>query len=877
MSRSIEERQALSRKIPQVLKDFVLNNTSNAMFAAYEDKIVIVNSQCLSMFGCSDPADMIDHVLFDFMTPESALGASERRSQRIAGYPSPEPYIADCIGLDGRAFKAEISVIPWPSEPHVFVAMMHDRTGDDSSIKALRDAEKLYRTIAETLPVGVFLIDESGNQLYINERASKITGYSVEELMRGVWMIHPDDSLAWELCERALQDGTSGYDYETICIRKDGSFLPVSISWHPVIGSNGNIKGLCITLTDISEHKKAEAALHKADERYKLLTENSTDILWEMDLEGRFTYISPAIKRLGYDAEEWIGRTLLDFLPEAEHDVHLSLVKADLDNPAPCLYEVRACRKDGSPVWLELSVDFLKESGIPVRIQGAARDISARKRAEINLQQTTQELEAIVQAFPDLYFLVTADGMIINYHASDIAELYTPPAEFMGKRMQDVLPENVARRYEEWLTKAFETKSQVTFEYSLMMPSGDNRYEARCVPMPEEQILIVVRNITDHYRISKALRESEQKHKSIVENSSDIIVLDNANGDIVYLSPAIKQISGYEPEELLGSNPWFIYPDDLDKVIDLHRKAHSGVSGTNCEYRIITKSGETKWVSHSWSPIFAEDKLEMVVSIVRDVTEKKKAEEELRKAHADLEKAYQLQREFLNNVTHEVRTPLTAVRGYVEMLLEGMAGPVTDSQAELLRKVLSSSGHLLEIVSGVLEIARLQSGAAMLYPKVCNPMHIIEKAVSAVLPQALRKGLKINTELDSPSCLGVYDEDKLVAILTNLLSNAVKFTAEGKIDLIVTYTSSCIEIIVSDTGMGIPARDLGSIFDEFSQLDYPKKHKPTGFGIGLAIVANMVETIGATLVVSSRKDVGTAFTLSVPTLAENPLYMAKPT
>lgn len=605
----------------------------------------------------------------------------------------------------------------------------------------------LYKTLVGTVPAGVILEEPSGNAVYANEEAARITGYSVEELRNGVWMGHPDETEGRAIYENALKHGTAGTNYEMRLVRKDGRVIWVSVSWRPAFDDSGRLIYLYTMFTEITEHKRTEKALEEAEERYRLLAENASDILWQMDAQGTFTYMSQAIRQSGYEPEEWVGHQPTDFLAEEDKHVFLSTFFEDLRSPGPKRYEVRVHRKDGSLAWLEIVVDFVLVNGIPVKVQGIARDITERKQAE------------------------------------------------------------------------------------------------------------------------EALLESEERYKSIVENSSDLIMLTQPDGTVSYLSPACEDMLGYEPAELVGQKPWIVHPDDSDRATQAFERAMAGQRGMNLEERIITKSGEVRWVSHSWSPVFAEDgSLRMVASVVRDITQRKQSEEALRKAHSDLERAYELQREFLNNVTHEVRTPLTAIHGYARMFLEGLVGPVSAEQASVLRKMLSCSDHLLETVGGVLEIARLKSGMILLRPKVCSPCQVVDKVVSVILPEARQKGLAVNVNFPGKDTTGLYDREKLITILSNLLSNAVKFTQKGEIEVTVDCGASGAEVVIADPGVGISQSDLPSIFDEFRQLDSPGRRKPAGFGIGLAIVASMVDTIGASLTVSSRKGVGTAFTLEVPTL-----------
>jgi len=141
-----------------------------------------------------------------------------------------------------------------------------------------------------------------------------------------------------------------------------------------------------------------------------------------------------------------------------------------------------------------------------------------------------------------------------------------------------------------------------------------------------EGVIEYVRNITGRKQAEEELRQSEERYRCIVENSKDVIMLTNTDGTINYLSPAAKNILGYDPEELVGKQPWIIHPEDLKRVKEAHFKALKGESGEILPYRVITKSGAVRWVSHSWSPISKNGKLDLAVSIIRDVTERKEAQ-----------------------------------------------------------------------------------------------------------------------------------------------------------------------------------------------------------------------------------------------------------
>lgn len=781
--------------VPRSVRALVLNDRRHPLAVTWRDRIAMVNESYLRLFGFADASEIVGRCIYDRLTPRSLADAHNAVRLRMEGRPLKDPQTFECIRADGETFWLEAITLAVSSDPSMAITMLREVTPSEDSITGLREMQSYYRTLTEALPLGVIIEDHRGRNIYVNRRASELTLYSREELLAGgICLTHPDDVGSEGAPVGDLE--AREQELQTRFVRKDGSVFWACVSVGNITGLDGRLLGRYSIFRDISmqkaaeheartlneelesrvrmrtamlaatnielqrenaERKEAQRALAKAEEQYRLLAENASDIIWQMNLDGIFTYVSAAVRQYGYEPEEWIGHDLLVFLPPEEHELYLRRRSADRNEPSPRRYEVQMLRKDGSGVWMEVLVDLIFEDGVPFRLQGVARDITQRRIAQ------------------------------------------------------------------------------------------------------------------------NALRESEQLYRSIVENTRDLIMLTHADGQTYYLSPAVRDLLGYEPSELIGSSWRVIHPDDLDFVRRINARALAGEPGSDAEYRVVRKDGQVRWVSHSWSPILSDGALQTVVSIVRDVTERRVAEQTLREAHSNLEKAYELQRQFLNNVSHEVRTPLTAVKGYAEMLLEGTAGPVSAEQAGMLRKVAHSTDSLLDIVGAVLEIARVRSGTVSVQPRVCQPCDAVRRAIAAILPQAEQKGLRVRAELPSTPRHGMYDEGKLTVIVANLLSNAVKFTPAGGIDVLVTYTddlassgcphSGCgVEIIIADTGIGIRRQDFAAVFDEFRQMDYPGKHKPAGFGIGLAIVAAMVEAIGGTFTLSSKKGVGTAFTLQAPAL-----------
>jgi PAS domain S-box-containing protein len=180
-------------------------------------------------------------------------------------------------------------------------------------------------------------------------------------------------------------------------------------------------------------------------------------------------------------------------------------------------------------------------------------------------------------------------------------------------------------------------------EYRFRSKNGNviiTRYSGEVIDFSGEQtVLSVLIDITNSKKADDLLRDSEEKYRSIVENTQDIIMLTNPDGRVGYISPACRTVLEYQPDDLLGKTPEIFYPDDIEKVHDALTKALQGISGSNFQYRIVTKDRKIKWVSHSWSSIFNENHiLKYVVSVVRDITDIKLAEQNLKMKIEELEK-----------------------------------------------------------------------------------------------------------------------------------------------------------------------------------------------------------------------------------------------
>ncbi|MEH2049861.1 MAG: PAS domain-containing protein [Nostoc sp.] len=254
-------------------------------------------------------------------------------------------------------------------------------------------------------------------------------------------------------------------------------------------------------------------------------------------------------------------------------------------------------------------------------------ETTKRQAVESQLRQKTSEFAAILQVLPDLYFRLDADGSILDYKQGLMQSLYIPPGDYQGKSLRECLPTAVGDRFYQAITQVLETQSEVSFEYTLPLPEGKNHFEARLLPLPDQQIIVLVRDTNEN--IQAALIESDAKFRSIVENANNVIFALTLEGIFSYVSPNWTEIFGHEVAEVEGKSfiP-FIHPDDVHICTDyFQRILTTGEKQKAIEYRIQHKNGSWRWHTSNSSAIRdANGNVLYFVGICYDTTDRKEAE-----------------------------------------------------------------------------------------------------------------------------------------------------------------------------------------------------------------------------------------------------------
>jgi protein-histidine pros-kinase len=256
----------------------------------------------------------------------------------------------------------------------------------------------------------------------------------------------------------------------------------------------------------------------------------------------------------------------------------------------------------------------------------------------------------------------------------------------------------------------------------------------------------------------------------------------------------------------------------------------------------------------------------LVSCVVRDITERKRAQRDLQEKNLELVSANQAKDRFLANMTHELRTPLNAILGFTGTLLMKLPGPLTAEQEKQLRTVQESATHLLELISTVLELSKIDIGGMKLFPEPVDLRKVVEEVCAVVAPLATARRIAVRTAIAPEAGTVTLDPRMFKQILFNLLTNAVKFSDVGAcVDVAANRSDTgSLRLQVRDTGIGIAPGDLDKLFVEFQQLDAGSARRHEGTGLGLAITRGLVECQGGSIAVESAPGRGTTFTVVLP-------------
>jgi PAS domain S-box-containing protein len=400
-------------------------------------------------------------------------------------------------------------------------------------------------------------------------------------------------------------------------------------------------------------------------------------------------------------------------------------------------------------------------------------------------------------------------------------------------------------------------------------------------PIEPPVLVATVRALLRSRDADLALRESESRFRQMADTAPVLIWMAGIDAKCEWLNRPWLEFTGRSMEAELGDG-WTegMHPDDYDRCMQVYLGAFAQRQPFSMEYRLRRHDGEFRWLLDNGVPRFdGGGGFLGYIGTCIDITERKAAEAEREallasereaRLEADAariaaEQANVAKSDFLAVMSHELRTPLNAIGGYVDLLELGIRGPVTAEQLTDLDRIRRNQLHLLGLINNILNFAKLEAGHVEVHITEAPLPPILAGMEPLIEPQLRAKALAYRYEPCDPDLAVHTDVEKTQQILLNLLSNAIKFTERGgRIELTCRATTDAVEVIVRDTGCGIPPEKLDAIFEPFVQVEQRLTRQGQGTGLGLAISRDLARALDGDLVVESRLGEGATFTLKLP-------------
>lgn len=717
--------------------------------------------------------------------------------------------------------------------------------------------------------------DVSSGTLTWSDEVYRIFGYAPREFIpdyeKFLASIHPDDVDAVKNAVNLALSDRATYNIEHRIIHPDGEVRTVREIGEVSYDEDGRPDRMMGTVQDITEMAAAEAALRESEKQYRLLADNSKDLIYRYELqpERGFTYVSPSSSDLiGYTPDEHYADPDLGFKlihpDDASKLNSLMNMETELENPIV----LRWNHKNGGTVWMEQqNIRIFDDKGELIAIEGASRDITERKHAEQIIIDSEEMKSKILNSMQDGMALADMDGRMVQVNEAMTTIYGYSVEELTSMNALELIRPDYHRVFMEFQKQLIETGSFAGETVDIRKGGAELFTEIRgaLIRLKEEPYLLaIIRDVTDRKIAEDALRESEERFRAIFESTSDCILVWDKDYNYLFANQAAIDQVGAQREQVIGKNireGLGHVPDFMNLWISrIDRAVHFGKS-----FRVedADQIGDRTAYSESVvSPIMGRDGQVFAVGVVyRDITDRKEMEQaisehahnlaqtnlELRKKNTELD-------EFTYVASHDLQEPLRKITAFSSLLQKDLGEDMPERARLDLHYIVDAAGRMQTLVQDLLLLSR--TGRAALKQTMISPRKCAQKALDALSVRLAETGAEIIWD-DLPEVLG--DESLLVQLYQNLIGNGLKFIGQDSPVIHISFERENGDIVygVKDNGIGIKPDYTEQIFSPFKRLHSRAEYE--GSGIGLAICRKIVEMHGGRLWVESEPGRGAHF------------------
>jgi PAS domain S-box-containing protein len=716
--------------------------------------------------------------------------------------------------------------------------------------------------------------------VWCSERMEEVLGYPRERFLEepGFWgsLVHPDDldaaHAAYERSVRTLEP----FDHEYRMRAADGTY-----HWFRdravFIEGDDEARHWKGVMLEITERKQTELRVRELEAKYRNLVEQLPAVTYLDALDEQHTclYLSPQAEQLLGISPHVFG-TLEVWAACLHPDDRDETLRAVLEHERagePFTLEYRMLGEDGREVWIRDTASVVRDaSGEPVCIQGLYQDVTAERQQEAERNETLAKFQALVEQLPAAVYIEGADGSASSPF-------------FLSRRYEDIFGYTVEERLADpglWAailhpddreaaisaaSRSAATGEPFRMDYRVVRKDGSVTW------VHDETVLVrdaageplfwqgIASDVTERKRTEEELRAAVRRFQSLAEQIPAVTYIEPLRGPVrpVYVSPQYQTMFGYSPEERLADPTlWerLLHPDDRERVLAEVAALDELSERWHLEYRMVHRSGRVVWVQDQAVLVRDDDGTALFYQgVLFDVTESKRAEEELQRALAELRRADEIKNTFLTAVSHDLRTPLATILGNAITLEHSEELGLTEEERRtMLRSLSAKARRLTELITDLLDMDRLTRGA--LEPRFAPEE--LGTLVSRVVRDADVAEDRV-IQFDARPTVAMVDRSMVERIVENLLVNAVKHTPPSStIWVRVRQVEAGAEVVVEDDGPGVPADLRETLFRPFERGPSANPQSP-GAGLGLSLVARFAELHDGRAWVEERAGGGASF------------------
>lgn len=742
-----------------------------------------------------------------------------------------------------------------------------------SKEKRIEVANELYRTLFETSPSGILLMDETGKIIDVNQAVCASTGHNPSELIgKHVSLLALPENM--EHIESNLQKILSGkiLKHEVTSRRKDGTYFYSLLVESAVPMPDGKLAVLSVS-NDITERKRAEVALRDSEVWFKAIANYTAN--WEsmFSSEGRIVWTNPAAERFtGYSPDEIIS--MPDFVEELvarpDRQKAREVLAAALKESEGQDHFFRCIRKDGTFFWLSVAWTHIRdEKGSLIGIRTSGQDVTLRLEATQALKSSERLYRQMTENAPFgmAFFEIDDQEQLIFTHANPAADsiLQIDHSLISGQKIEQAFPYMKGTEVpENYLDAARNNKTWITEKLVLNTAEREIVFEVKAFQTLPGKMVAIFADITKKIHTEEQLRASRQLFETLARMAPVGIFRTDEKGDTTFVNPKWSALCGLSYSEALQNNyVSAIHPEDRDERIKEWQYAIKRKIPVISEYRFVRPDGSIIWVQGQAIPEMADGHVIGYIGTITDITELIETQNDLRAAKEKAEASNSLKTTFMKNLSHEVRTPLNGIFGFAQLLGSGDYTP--EENKEFVGHLELSIARMTKTIDNTMELSLLMTGNMQRNDALFNLGSLMQEISRTYKQNTEKKDLEFVLKSPSKQNLMVITDRMMVKrIVEEIVDNAVKFTDAGKVTIEYRVEDDLLNIVIRDTGQGITEDYLPHIFEPFMQENVFSARANNSTGLGLSIVYGLTSLLGGTINAESKLGKGTSIFLRLP-------------